>query len=130
MLDGSVTLTVLVSRIDSFVWFRAGESPRGVSPRGARRTGRDTLASSSSHHGAAAFAGPVCKQVRTAARDFRNPLSCTPDMFAQFLVFLSGPFDQFLIQLADHRVKLCTVVPSVVLEPAPDRSEEHTSEPQ
>ena len=41
-------------------------------------------------------------------------------MFTQFLVFLSGPFDQFLIQLADHRVKLRTVVPSVILEPAPD----------
>src|SRR5260370_14448664 len=31
---------------------QTGESPRGVSPRGARRTGQDTLASSGSHHGA------------------------------------------------------------------------------
>lgn len=41
-------------------------------------------------------------------------------MFTQCLVFLSGPFDQLLIQLANHRVKRRAVVPPVVLEPAPD----------
>jgi hypothetical protein len=79
-----------------------GESPRGVSPRGARRTVRDTLASYGSHQGAAAHSGPVCEQVRRATGDCRDPEPCTLDTIAQLLVFLSGPFDQLLIQLADH----------------------------
>ena len=100
--------------------FWEGESPRGVSPRGARRTVRDTLASYGSHQGAPAHRSPGCKQVRGAAGDRRDPSPCTSGMITQFLVFLSGPVDQLLIQLADHRVKPCTVIPAVVLEPAPE----------
>ena len=62
-----------------------GESPGGVSPRGARRTGQDTLASSGSHHGATLGANSQwanssgqrremlaiqCLALRTCARSF------------------------------------------------------------
>lgn len=53
--------------------------PRGFSPRGARRTGRDTLASSGSHQRATALHGPVGEQVRTATGDRRDPVS--PGLF-------------------------------------------------
>jgi hypothetical protein len=87
---------------EMFLEFGMGESPRGVSPRGARRTVRDTLASYGSHQGTTAHSGPVREQMRSAAGYRPNPAPCTLDTIAQLLVFLSGPFDQFLIQLADH----------------------------
>jgi hypothetical protein len=92
------------ARNDSWlsVALRSGESPQGVSPRGARRTVRDALASYGSHQGATAHPDPVCEQVRRTAGDRRDPTPCTPEMIAQLLVFLSGPVDQFVIQLADH----------------------------
>src|SRR5271165_7558667 len=69
-----------------------GESPRGVSPRGARRTVREPLDSYSSHHGATPHPHlPVGKQRRRATRDARDPVCCSPVMAAQLLVFSLGP---------------------------------------
>ena len=81
---------------------KAKHSPRGVSPRGARRTVRDTLASYGSHQGTTAHSGPVREQMRGTAGYRPNPAPCTLDTIAQLLVFLSGPFDQFVVQLVDH----------------------------
>jgi hypothetical protein len=60
----------------------------------------------------------VCEQFRATTGNRRNPSPRTPDVTAQFLVFLSGPLDQFLIQLSQHRAKPGAVKPSVVLDPA------------
>src|SRR5215469_4381305 len=79
-----------------------GESPRGIAPRGARRTVRDTLASYGSHQGATAQHGPVRKQVWRTAGSRHYPSPCTSNMIAQLLVFLVGPVNQFVIELADH----------------------------
>ena len=102
------------------ILLREGESPRGVSPRGARRTVRETLASYGSHRGATACPRPVCEEFWRTARDPRQPVPCTPGMVTQFLVFLSGPADQRAVKLSPHWVKCCAVVPPIVLEPAPN----------
>jgi hypothetical protein len=59
-----------------------GESPRGVSPRGARRTVRETLASYGSHRGATARNEPVGKEFWRTTGDRRQPAPCTMGMIA------------------------------------------------
>ena len=69
-----------------------GESPRGISPRGARRTVREPLDSYSSHHRATPHSHlPVGKQLRITSRNARYPPRRSPEMVAQLLVFPLGP---------------------------------------
>ena len=70
----------------------SGESPRGISPRGARRTVREPLDSYSSHHGATPHPHlPVGKQLRITSRNARDPPRRPTEMMAQLLVFPLGP---------------------------------------
>ena len=96
-LDVEQLAIAKVNQLQRAIRAGMGESPRGVSPRGARRTVRDTLASYGSHQAAPAQHGPVGKQLRGATGNRRHPLPCTPGITTQFLVFLTGPADQFLI---------------------------------
>ena len=54
------------------------------------------LASSRNHCSDA----PVSEELWTATEERRKPSPCAPNMTTQFLVFLSGPVDQLLIQLS------------------------------
>src|SRR6058998_4451921 len=85
---------------------RTGESPRGITPRGSRRTVREPLDSYSSHHGAMPRPHlPVGEQLRSTTRDARDPVCRSTKMATQLLVFPLGPKDQISVQFAHGRVK-------------------------
>jgi len=101
-------------------------SPRGIAPRGSRRTVREPLNSYSSRHGATPRPHlPVSEQRRSATRESRDPLGRPTKMVPQLLVFPGGPEDQISVQFAHRRVKRRAIISPVVLEPALDNRIEH-----
>src|ERR1700758_871555 len=106
--------------------FRIGEEPRGIAPRGSRRTVREPLNSYSSHHGAMPCPHlPVGEQLWSATRDTRDPVCRFPKMATQLLVFLLGPEGQISVQFAHRRVKRRAIVSPIVLDPASNNWIEH-----
>ncbi len=76
-------------------------SPGGVSPPGARRTGRETLASSGSHCSAISLQQPpVSKQQWLASRDASHPVLCSPPVPSERLELPMRPSCQYAVDVA------------------------------
>ena len=76
-----------------------GESPGGIAPPGARRTGREPLSSSGSHRptvGARAEP-PVGEQARFPSKDGSQEPACLGGVAAQPLVLPSGPTNEVFV---------------------------------
>ena len=76
-----------------------GESPGGVTPPGARRTGREPLDSSGSHRPAvgAHAEAPVREQPRLASEDSGQEPACLGGVAAQPLVLPAGPSNEVFV---------------------------------
>src|SRR6266851_7927888 len=95
-----------------------GEWPRGVSPLGSRRTGREPLSSPGSHCPAVGpHDPPVGKQLRLASGDAHQPPSCSPAVTAQPLVLPLGPANKVLVDAPEKRTQLGLVEAPVIVDP-------------
>src|SRR5215216_1886080 len=109
---------------------RLGESPGGISPPGARRTGRDSLPSSGSHRPAVGARAdpPVGEQAGFASVDLGEQPACRGGAAAQPLVFPAGPTNEVSVDPSEKPGQLRAVEAPVVADPAPhdrvDRSRE------
>ena len=77
----------------------SGESPGGIAPPGARRTGHEPLSSSGSHRPAvgARAEPPVCEQAWLSSEDGGQGPACFGGVAAQPLVFPRRPSDEVFV---------------------------------
>ncbi len=82
------------------------ESPGGIAPPGAHRSGRERLRSSGSYRPAVARQHrPVGEESRITQGDLANPVLGLPPMPSQAFVFRHRPARKAPVQIAQRRIK-------------------------
>lgn len=98
----------------------------GISPRRARRTGREARASSGSHCSAAPIQkAPVSEQIGLPAHNVRQPVTRSSLVASEGLELPMHPSCQDAVDVAQGGIERRFVETAIVVDPAPDMVVEH-----